>query len=76
MALADRGNAEALAALRAPCHDARMVGAPSSSHASRGLLHGLGLGLGALDAPRLGPGGNVPLDPAARERLKALGYVQ
>ena len=35
-----------------------------------------GLGLGALDAPRLGPGGNVPLDPAARERLKALGYVQ
>jgi hypothetical protein len=35
-----------------------------------------GFGLGAIDAPKLGPGGHVPLDPAAREGLKALGYVQ
>ncbi len=35
-----------------------------------------GLGLGALDADKLGPGGHIELDPAARERLKALGYVQ
>ncbi len=35
-----------------------------------------GLGLGDIDAEKLGPGGDVELDPAARERLKALGYVQ
>jgi arylsulfatase A-like enzyme len=34
------------------------------------------LGLGALDADKLGPGGHVALDPAARERLKSLGYLQ
>jgi arylsulfatase A-like enzyme len=35
-----------------------------------------GLGLGALDAEKLGPGGHIELDPAARERLKVLGYIQ
>jgi arylsulfatase A-like enzyme len=35
-----------------------------------------GLGLGALDAEKLGGGGHVELDPAAREGLKALGYIQ
>jgi len=35
-----------------------------------------GLGLGPMNAKTLGPGGNVKLDPAARERLKSLGYVQ
>ncbi len=35
-----------------------------------------GLGLGPIDAKTLGPGGNAKLDPAARERLKSLGYVQ
>lgn len=34
-----------------------------------------GLGLGDINAETLGPGGNVELDPAAKERLKALGYV-
>ncbi|MDP3939318.1 MAG: sulfatase [Deltaproteobacteria bacterium] len=35
-----------------------------------------GLGLGAIDAEKLGPGGDVELDPAAHDALKALGYVQ
>jgi arylsulfatase A-like enzyme len=35
-----------------------------------------GLGLGDINAEKLGPGGHVALDPAARERLRSLGYVQ